>query len=552
MSTSFVVNLADLQKILEQIKIAEANVAGGSLVDIIGQNSSLLPLGLRTVDGSYNHLLPGQDQAGAADEIFPRLLEPTYINDADGDAMPLGGPFVVTNNNYDPTIPVVPGPVNSHSVADADPRIISNLIVDQTLTNRSALIAALERSSAAGGISLTPGSSVAAATADLILAARDAAAAAAPFAAATAAAYAQAVTHAATVQTQIDSALASLTALRADVAADGIIDISTNASDAVVAATAARDAASSVLDALQAPGTTVAAADIASAQTQVNALTTFVASVTAVQTAVSDGVTIPEFNTVVVTEGTAQGLATAAAANAVALSEAVADPAGQHLVDLIADAGLELSDDGSILIEHRSADVGLSPANSAWMTFFGQFFDHGLDLVTKGGNGTIYIPLQPDDPLIAGKDHILGTGDDLPPELRFMTLSRTTPFDANGNPNPLGTEAQNTTTPFVDQNQTYTSNASHQAFLREYKFTADTTIDTNGDTFIDSHDGTHALNTGRFLNGVNGGIATWAEVKAQAAEKLGLTSTIPTCWTCRSSSLTPTARSRPARTAMPR
>ena len=39
-----------------------------------------------------------------------------------------------------------------------------------------------------------------------------------------------------------------------------------------------------------------------------------------------------------------------------------------------------------------------------------------------------------------------------------MTLSRTTPFDLDGM---LGTaaahESQNTTTPFVDQNQTYTS-----------------------------------------------------------------------------------------------
>ena len=397
MASSFVVNLADLNKILEQIKVAERNVAGESLVDIIGQDASLLPIGLRTVDGSNNHLLPGQSQAGAADEIFPRLLTPTYINDADGDMMPLGPPGapVVTNTNYDPTITTSsnqPG-VNVHSVADADPRIISNLIVDQTLTNRSALIAALERSAAAGGISLTPGSSVAAAAADLILAARDAAAAAAPFAAATALAYGQAVTAAGIVQTQISSALASLTALRADVAADGVVDVSTNAGDAVTAATAALAAATSVLAALQAPGTAAAAADIASAQAQVNALTTFVATVTAVQGAVGDGVTIPEFNTVVLAEGTAQGLATAAAANAVALSQAVADPAGQHLVNLIADAGLELSNDGSILIEDRSPDVGLSPPNSAWMTFFGQFFDHGLDLVTKGSNGTIYIPL---------------------------------------------------------------------------------------------------------------------------------------------------------------
>ena len=28
------------------------------------------------------------------------------------------------------------------------------------------------------------------------------------------------------------------------------------------------------------------------------------------------------------------------------------------------------------------------------MTFFGQFFDHGLDLINKGGNGTVYVPLD--------------------------------------------------------------------------------------------------------------------------------------------------------------
>ena len=62
-------------------------------------------------------------------------------------------------------------------------------------------------------------------------------------------------------------------------------------------------------------------------------------------------------------------------------------------------AGLHMSSDGSVTIANQSADIGLSPPNSGWMTLFGQFFDHGLDLVTKGGNGTIYIPLQPDDPL---------------------------------------------------------------------------------------------------------------------------------------------------------
>ncbi|WP_371858240.1 hypothetical protein [Pseudomonas sp. ERMR1:02] len=33
------------------------------------------------------------------------------------------------------------------------------------------------------------------------------------------------------------------------------------------------------------------------------------------------------------------------------------------------------------------------------MTFFGQFFDHGLDLVTKSSTDVVFIPLQPDDPL---------------------------------------------------------------------------------------------------------------------------------------------------------
>ncbi len=37
-------------------------------------------------------------------------------------------------------------------------------------------------------------------------------------------------------------------------------------------------------------------------------------------------------------------------------------------------------------IPNVTADAGLSAPFNAWMTFFGQFFDHGLDLVTKGGN----------------------------------------------------------------------------------------------------------------------------------------------------------------------
>ena len=47
--------------------------------------------------------------------------------------------------------------------------------------------------------------------------------------------------------------------------------------------------------------------------------------------------------------------------------------------------------------------MGLSAPFNSMFTFFGQFFDHGLDLVNKGGNGTVFVPLQPDDPLfVAG------------------------------------------------------------------------------------------------------------------------------------------------------
>jgi len=96
-------------------------------------------------------------------------------------------------------------------------------------------------------------------------------------------------------------------------------------------------------------------------------------------------------------------------------------------------------------IPNIAPDEGLSAPFNAWMTFFGQFFDHGLDLIAKGGNvGKVYIPLQADDPLMAGTDGVLGTADDLPPYLQFMVLTRATV--AGG-----GHEAVNSTTAFVDR-----------------------------------------------------------------------------------------------------
>ncbi len=57
-------------------------------------------------------------------------------------------------------------------------------------------------------------------------------------------------------------------------------------------------------------------------------------------------------------------------------------------------------------------------------TLFGQFFDHGIDQTVKGG-GTVFIPLKNDDPLVTeGPDGKAGTGDEVPPNKRFMVLTR--------------------------------------------------------------------------------------------------------------------------------
>ncbi len=168
--------------------------------------------------------------------------------------------------------------------------------------------------------------------------------------------------------------------------------------------------------------------------------------------------------------------------------------------DAMVPNGVYVTNEDIAYIPNIAPDEGLSASFNAWMTFFGQFFDHGLDLISKGGNvGKVYVPLQADDPLMAGNDGVMGTADDLPPHLQFMVLTRATIAPGGGH------EATNTTTAYVDQNQTYTSHASHQVFLREY-----------------SMEGGKPHATGHLLDGANGGLPTWAEVKAQALTMLGI------------------------------
>lgn len=295
----------DLEFILQQIFIAEAHAAGGDLLTLV--TSPLLPYGLRTVDGSHNNIVPGQEEFGAADRPMPNALQQFFrtaeMGDVDGP-----GPGGLVQTTY--------ANATGGLVFDSQPRVISNLISDQTITNQAA------------------------------------------------------------------------------------VDVATRFAD------------------------------------------------------------------------------------------------GEPVV---------ISDEGTYFIQNVAPDEGLSAPFNSWFTIFGQFFDHGLDLIGKGA-GTVFIPLKPDDPLIAGDDGILGNADDLPPQLQFMALSRAAASNiAPGADGVVGTSDDvrtfsNSTTPWIDQNQTYTSHASHQVFLREY-------------TLV----GGRPESTGRLLDGaVEGSIGNWAEVKAQA------------------------------------
>src|SRR2546425_3907518 len=227
-AVGFVLDAGDLRFIFHAIEIAQANSAGGQLFGP-GQNQVpevRLPLGLRTVDGSFNHLVPGQQKFGASDQVFPRMTTPLFREAEQGTSYTQ----------------------KKGTVIDSQPRIISNLIVDQTAANPAAV--------------------------------------------------------------------------------------------------------------------------------------------------------------------------------------AAAGPAP------------EVTPSGAFFIPNVAPDVGLSAPFNVMFTFFGQFFDHGLDLVNKGGSGTVFVPLQADDPLIAGPDRIPGNADDLPPDRRFFVLTPGTNMPA-----PAGIVGDNPSTP---------------------------------------------------------------------------------------------------------
>ena len=96
-------------------------------------------------------------------------------------------------------------------------------------------------------------------------------------------------------------------------------------------------------------------------------------------------------------------------------------------------------------------EAGLPAAGNDANIFFmamGQYIDHGLDFLPKGGNGSIQIGAP--------------GGGGSPTNPADLTRGTVIGYDADGNP-----QHKNQTSPYVDQNQAYGSNSLIGQFLRE-------------------------------------------------------------------------------------
>lgn len=568
----------DLDFILKQIKIAEDHTAlieqgvdpRAALEQLV--SSPLVPFGLRTVDGSFNNFQPGMVHFGSADEAMKRLLTPSF------QAAELG------RNGQPTSYEQVSG-----SVYDSQPRVISNLIADQTIDNPAAISAALASVGITGAeaLELTRDIMVLRAEAVALRAAIDTAQAEAQAEvdaaeiivdaailaqAAAQGAYDQAVIAEATAQANVAGAdaalvdaiaardaqlpivsaaqaevgtklatlqsaqaaaistqdaktvafaqLASAQSLEAAALADFQADPTIENANAYAAAVDVRqdaqlayglaEEADEDADAALVTAQAEHSSAVSAVQSALQALQQFEAAVTTAETNRSSAEVELDLATASLAQATTAldqadtALADAIAARdaipteeaATAAAEAAADAADAAIIAELGEHGVGM-DEANVFIKNIAADLGDTASFNGFMTIFGQFFDHGLDLTSKGGSGTVYIPLHPDDPLYVEGSHS-----------NFMVLTRAT--NAPGADGVVGTsddirEHRNETTPWTDLNQVYTSNPSHQVFLREY-------VMVEG----------RPVATGHMLEGTAGGPPTWLDIKNQARDMLGI------------------------------
>ena len=76
----FTITAEDLAFILQQIRIGQEHAAGNALFGPgpLQVGEPRFAFGLRTVDGSFNNVIPGQTHFGAADTVFPRMTPPSF------------------------------------------------------------------------------------------------------------------------------------------------------------------------------------------------------------------------------------------------------------------------------------------------------------------------------------------------------------------------------------------------------------------------------------------------------------------------------------------
>ncbi|RPF25941.1 peroxidase family protein [Georgenia muralis] len=610
----FNVTTGDLEFVLKQIQISEAHAedvvtedpdssplcrpgnrfdaATQTHVDADGDpcvGAPTLPFGLRTVDGRWNNLLPGQDGYGAGARTFPRLLEAQYRT---ADPVPAGFPGAGSPTTYEQTQGIV---------FDSEVRTISNLIVDQTTANPAAVdvaarvegagvingatisrLAGPDRFATAAAISasrfgpgvpvafiatgqnfpdalaggpaaaaeggpllLVSGTGVPAATAAELLrlqpqnivilggtpTVNDAVADIltsytagtvtrlsgpnrfATAAAISAATFAPNVTRAyVTTGFNFPDALsASAPAARdghpilltntGSVPAETAAELTRLAPQEIVvlgSSTSVSDATMAALGSYAPTVTRVSGADRYATSVAISAANYPTATT---EVFLASGANYPDALAGGPVAGLAGGpllLVPGTGALPAVVAEELQRLSPQRVTILgglpTVSAAVEQQVAGliagtDIFIPDIATDEGLSASATSLFTIFGQFFDHGLDLVSKGGNGAVMVPLQPDDPL-----YVPGS------PTNFFVLDRATIDSTDG-----GREHTNRTTPFIDQNQTYTSNPSHQVFLRDYDLV-----------------GGVPEFTGRLLNGADGGLATWADTKEQARTVFGI------------------------------
>ena len=105
------------------------------------------------------------------------------------------------------------------------------------------------------------------------------------------------------------------------------------------------------------------------------------------------------------------------------------------------------------------ASIGGNAPNNGWMALFGQFFDHGLDFISKPNTSyQVVIPLAVDDPLYG----VIGN-DGKPTTSITINRAIVGGKDANNAPTYVNHDS-----PYIDQSQTYGSALDVTTILREW------------------------------------------------------------------------------------